>query len=106
MSDDSHHGPVKLDIDASGFGSLTVGDTDISNAVGEVMIVARVGKPTVVSCQEANPGVRIEVGMPVLAYLAEGHSVTIRDTEQAALIALGWTPPPTGDPSAEKGAPR
>lgn len=93
MSTDPHHGPVKLDVDTSGFGSLTVGDTDISNAVSEVTIVARVGKPTVVACQETNPGVRVELGMPVLAYLAEGHAVTIRDTERAALIALGWTPP-------------
>lgn len=91
MSDDPIHGPVKLEVNASGFGTLTVGDADISNAVGEVTIIARVGQQSLVTCKD--PAVRVEVGMPVLALLARGHQVTLLDAERAALIALGWTPP-------------
>ena len=83
--------PVRLDVDDCGFGTLMIGDDSISNAVGEVTIVARVGKPNLVTCTD--PGLRVEVGMPVLATLAEGYEVKLRDVEHAALVALGWTPP-------------
>lgn len=84
---------VRLKVDGCGLGTLAIGDEDISNAINEVTIVARVGKPNLVTCQENEPGVRVEMGMPVLAFLAEGHKVKLRDDEHAALVALGWTPP-------------
>lgn len=85
---------IRLEVDDSGFGTLTIGDDDISNAVNEVTIVSRVGKPNLVTCQENEPGVRVEMGIPALAFIAAGHAeVKLRDEEQAALVALGWTPP-------------
>lgn len=85
--------PVRLEVDDRGFGTLLIGDVDISNTINEVTIVARVGKPNLVTCHENEPGARVEMGMPVLAFLAEGHKVKLRDDEHAALVALGWTPP-------------
>jgi hypothetical protein len=85
--------PLRLDIGPDGFGTLMLGDDDLTKAVNAVTIVARVGQPNLATCQQNESGVRVEVGMPVLAYLADGCKVTLRDTERAALIALGWTPP-------------
>lgn len=85
--------PIRLEVDECGFGTVTIGDEDISNAVSEVTIVARVGKPNLVTCQQNEPGVRVEMGMPVLAILAEGYDVKLSSAEHAALLALGWTPP-------------
>ena len=84
---------VRLHVDERGLGTVNIGDEDISSAVNEVTIVARVGKPNLVTCQENGPGVRVEMGMPVLALIAEGYAVKLRDNEHAALLALGWTPP-------------
>lgn len=84
---------IRLQVDGNGNGTVTIGDEDISNAVGEVTIVARVGKPNLVTCQQNESDVRVEMGMPVLAIIAEGHDVKLHDNERAALIALGWTPP-------------
>jgi len=89
--------PIRLEVDEHGFGTVTVGDDNISNTVSEVTIVARVGKPNLVTCQENGPGVRVEMGMPVLAIIAEGHDVKLRDEERSALIALGWTPPASNE---------
>jgi len=85
--------PIRLEVDERGFGTVMVGDENLSNAINEVTIVARVGKPNLVTCQENEPGVRVEMGMPVLAIIAEGHDVKLRVEEHAALVALGWTPP-------------
>ncbi len=84
-----HTGPVRLEVDARGCGTITVGGVDISHAVSEVTIISRVREANTVTCT----GARVEVGMPVLALLAEGADVKIRDEDRAALIALGWTPP-------------
>ena len=85
-----HTGPVRLEVDARGCGTITVGGVDISHAVSEVTIVSRVREANTVTCTGS---ARVEVGMPVLALLAEGADVKIRDEDQATLIALGWTPP-------------
>jgi hypothetical protein len=85
--------PIRLEVDDRGFGTLMIGDEDISNAINEVTVVARVGKPNLVTCHQNEPGVRVEMGMPLLALLAEGYEVKLRDEEHAALVALGWTPP-------------
>lgn len=85
--------PVRLEVDDRGFGTLTIGDEDISNSINEVTIVARVGQPSLVTCQGNEPGVRVEMGMPVLAMIAEGYTAKLRHPEHAVLVALGWTPP-------------
>lgn len=85
--------PIRLEVDERGFGTVMVGDENISNAISEVTIVARVGQPNLVTCQQTESGVRVEMGMPVLAHIAEGCNVKLSDAEHAALLALGWTPP-------------
>lgn len=84
---------IRLRVDERGIGTVMIGDEDISNAVNEVTIVARVGRPNLVTCQQNESGPRVEMGMPVLALIAEGYDVELHGNEHAALVALGWTPP-------------
>jgi len=85
---------VELLIDGDGFGQLVVDGSDISAAVGDVTIAAQIGAPSMVTAMALDGTVvRVEVGMPVVALIGEGHDVRLRDRDRKALIALGWTPP-------------
>ena len=87
-------GPVRLEVDDHGFGTITVGDQNISKLVGEVTIRARVGQATLVHHDGTDTHPVIAISAPVLAFIAEGHRhIKLRDDERAALISLGWTPP-------------
>lgn len=86
--------PVRLEVDGEGLGRLLVGDEDISSLVNEVTIVARVGRQNLVVCGCTSTAVRVEIGSPTLALIADGHRhLKLHDAERAALVSLGWTPP-------------
>lgn len=84
---------VWLAVDKAGFGAVVVNGEDVSKAVSEVTITVRVGKPNTVVLGEPATEVQVEIGNPVLAHIAEGADVRLRDSDKAALVALGWTPP-------------
>lgn len=84
---------VWLAVDGCGFGAVIVNGEDISHAVNEVIVTACVSKPTTSVFGDPATVVQVQVGSPVLAHIADGADVRLRDSDKAALVALGWTPP-------------
>jgi len=85
---------VRIEIDGEGFGRFYVGGKDVSKLINEVTITTRVGKKTTVTWGDVRTDLRIEVGSPVLAMIADGERwLRLNDTQRSALISLGWTPP-------------
>ncbi|MFE6816025.1 hypothetical protein [Streptomyces sp. NPDC057677] len=75
---------VRIDVNGAGRGTVEVNGTDISHAVRAVRLGSEAGEL---------PTVELELGVYDVSTQAEAQVYITEETE-AALIALGWTPPP------------
>jgi hypothetical protein len=68
-----------------GHATVTVGDANLSGAVQGVVVRHRPGHVA---------EVELDLCVRAVDYFAEAAQVIVPDATRAALVALGWTPPP------------
>lgn len=74
---------ARINLDATGMGTVEIDGVDVSRAVSSVRIHAEVGE---------RPHVTLGLALHDVSTLSEARVLIPEDTA-AALVALGWTPP-------------
>jgi hypothetical protein len=77
---------VQIEVKPNGYGTVVVDGVDISPSVSGLTMDVTAGHP---------PQIAVFLRLPSIVLDGKLHpNPRLTDTERAALVALGWTPPP------------
>lgn len=77
---------VRFTVPPSGQPTITVDEVDISNRVSHITID--------MAARDTRPDIEVTLAARSLDVFAGRANVHVDETTRAALVALGWTPPP------------